>query len=337
MSTLPPPNWYPDPSGRHQFRYWDGSHWTDWAADGGVQITDPLNPTSTFSNSTQNAVTLNARLPQTSNEYRLVGSEGHPDTEVAGEFARMDAIHRAIGRKPKGDEQIVVEDLTAELRPEPRNRYDSNAVMVIINGEHVGYLAKDVAAVYQPLLLLVSAAGYVPVTGARIWANARPDWDNPRKTRYGANVRVALNAPHLLLPVNNPPAVPHSLLPWGNGLQVTGEENHQEVLVPLLGEHGEAIALGTLATMQSTSSKSTRTLVEVRINEHRIGQLTPASSQHFIPTIEHLAARGMHAAVWVRVKGSQIAAQATLQATKAHELSAAWFSRTVTVPRLQKR
>jgi hypothetical protein len=40
--TLPPPAWHPDPSGRHQFRYWDGEHWTSYVADGAQQATDPI-------------------------------------------------------------------------------------------------------------------------------------------------------------------------------------------------------------------------------------------------------------------------------------------------------
>ena len=34
--------WHPDPSGRHQQRYWDGQAWTDAVADGGQQSTDPF-------------------------------------------------------------------------------------------------------------------------------------------------------------------------------------------------------------------------------------------------------------------------------------------------------
>jgi hypothetical protein len=33
--------WHPDPSGRHQLRYWDGGKWTDSVSDGGVQSADP--------------------------------------------------------------------------------------------------------------------------------------------------------------------------------------------------------------------------------------------------------------------------------------------------------
>jgi len=37
-----PPAWHPDPTGRHQQRYWDGGRWTGWVADGGVTGRDPL-------------------------------------------------------------------------------------------------------------------------------------------------------------------------------------------------------------------------------------------------------------------------------------------------------
>ncbi len=32
--------WYRDPTGRHQLRYWDGARWTDRVADGGEQTAD---------------------------------------------------------------------------------------------------------------------------------------------------------------------------------------------------------------------------------------------------------------------------------------------------------
>lgn len=35
--------WYPDPSGRHQLRYFDGRRWNDAVADDGNRSVDPLN------------------------------------------------------------------------------------------------------------------------------------------------------------------------------------------------------------------------------------------------------------------------------------------------------
>jgi hypothetical protein len=34
------PAWYPDPSGRHERRYWDGAQWTENVLDGRVQSVD---------------------------------------------------------------------------------------------------------------------------------------------------------------------------------------------------------------------------------------------------------------------------------------------------------
>ncbi|MEZ5143138.1 MAG: DUF2510 domain-containing protein [Acidimicrobiales bacterium] len=46
--TMPPPvsvvpaQWATDPSGRHQWRWWDGVAWTDQVADDGLASVDPL-------------------------------------------------------------------------------------------------------------------------------------------------------------------------------------------------------------------------------------------------------------------------------------------------------
>ena len=36
------PAWQPDPSGRHQYRWWDGERWTHHVADDGVTASDPV-------------------------------------------------------------------------------------------------------------------------------------------------------------------------------------------------------------------------------------------------------------------------------------------------------
>jgi hypothetical protein len=42
MELQTPAQWYPDPVGRHEHRYWDGQNWTDQVSDGGVEGMDPL-------------------------------------------------------------------------------------------------------------------------------------------------------------------------------------------------------------------------------------------------------------------------------------------------------
>lgn len=42
-----PPNWYPDPMGRHEYRWFDGTQWTDQVSSHGKQSTDPVNAPGT--------------------------------------------------------------------------------------------------------------------------------------------------------------------------------------------------------------------------------------------------------------------------------------------------
>ncbi|HEX6568222.1 MAG TPA: DUF2510 domain-containing protein [Acidimicrobiales bacterium] len=40
--NAPTAGWNPDPTGRHEYRYWDGSRWTDDVSDNGVTAVDPV-------------------------------------------------------------------------------------------------------------------------------------------------------------------------------------------------------------------------------------------------------------------------------------------------------
>ncbi len=40
-------SWEPDPTGRHQYRWFDGEQWTDQVADDGVQSVDPITSSET--------------------------------------------------------------------------------------------------------------------------------------------------------------------------------------------------------------------------------------------------------------------------------------------------
>ncbi len=54
--NAPTAGWNPDPTGRHEYRYWDGGAWTDDVSDNGVTSVDPVDgpapfgaePTSSF-------------------------------------------------------------------------------------------------------------------------------------------------------------------------------------------------------------------------------------------------------------------------------------------------
>jgi hypothetical protein len=82
----PAPGWHPDPTSRHQYRYWDGTSWTDDVADGGVASTDTLqqgpaaaaDPNPTASDATQ-------RVDPT-RQYPVTGSQASPSTPYADHY-----------------------------------------------------------------------------------------------------------------------------------------------------------------------------------------------------------------------------------------------------------
>ncbi len=65
--------WHPDPTGRHELRYWDGTQWTDHVSDNGVQSTSSIagdggTGGSTESGTTSTSVSASDQFPQQSSQ-----------------------------------------------------------------------------------------------------------------------------------------------------------------------------------------------------------------------------------------------------------------------------
>jgi uncharacterized protein YxjI len=104
-----PPDWYPDPSGRHEHRYWDGSQWTDHVASHGRQGSDPEKsslPPPTVGRPTEKIVRDVAKAGATGagpgggtvfTEPVLVVNQKAKLIEVNNEYAIYDANGRQLG------------------------------------------------------------------------------------------------------------------------------------------------------------------------------------------------------------------------------------------------
>lgn len=107
-----PPGWYPDPAGRHEYRWYDGTRWTDAVASHGVQSTDILDaapPTTVVAaddaERVRRQVTVQARidadLPQGGGtlftEPILVVNQKARVIEVNNEYAIHDQNGTQIG------------------------------------------------------------------------------------------------------------------------------------------------------------------------------------------------------------------------------------------------
>lgn len=128
--------------------------------------------------------------------FRIQGS-GAYWYEVVGESNYVDAIASLFSR-PSGDQETFVDAL---LLPEPTNKYDSNAIRVVIKGRTVGYVPRDRTAELHPLIKALEARNQVLAAGARAYLGK----DDFTDEFFGS---VSLDLPYeleLALPLNSPP------------------------------------------------------------------------------------------------------------------------------------
>lgn len=72
--------------------------------------------------------------------------DGRTSVKVAGESYRQDELARITGRR--GSEAVKMDNVDLELVCEPDNPHDPQAVKVLAQGLHVGYLSKGNARRY---------------------------------------------------------------------------------------------------------------------------------------------------------------------------------------------
>jgi hypothetical protein len=90
----PPPlfGWYPDPTGRHEERYWDGRHWSDRVADNSVRSDDPLH-------GDPDAPVVEASIGADVPIETAIGEDVPPDTDAAG----SESLEEAESEEPPAE------------------------------------------------------------------------------------------------------------------------------------------------------------------------------------------------------------------------------------------
>lgn len=128
-----------------------------------------------FSRSSGSESRASVRRPGDLNaNLHLLGGPGWEDLEVAGESYHSKEIARLFRSWGMTDGGVTMR--VATLVPEPTNRYDKNAVKVLVDGALVGYVPASDAARIKAQCARVPR-GNVAACSARIWAkSAEGDW-----------------------------------------------------------------------------------------------------------------------------------------------------------------
>lgn len=93
-----------------------------------------------------------------------------PGLQVVGESKYRAEIESVVGGKKAAGHKAVV---NAALVAEPHNRYDPNAIAIVIAGRTCGYLSRAQAKRYQPVMAWASEQGIVPCCRADIFGGWR--------------------------------------------------------------------------------------------------------------------------------------------------------------------
>lgn len=184
--------------------------------------------------------------------------------DIVGESHYQEALEAASGGRTSEGAKVPL--VTAQLVREASNRYDANAVRVDLGGHTVGYLSREHAPVFHPMLAEL-AAGDEPAT-CRAWLT-------------GGWWRGALDVGHFGLCLDLHPELhvisTPLLMPFGGRVSVTGEEAVQDKLLTLLDGDERREKVATLHLADS--------VVAVNIGDETVGRLTPKMSERYRPWV----------------------------------------------------
>ncbi len=146
----------------------------------------------------------------------------------------------------------------------------------------------------------------------------------PRIARAGRGRVISGPTSPSLLSVQTGPYV---LLPKGQKIQVTNEENHLAGMDDLLArEEGRPVA-ATLHRLPPASVRATKERVRVCIDDVPVGDLTTYMAAHFLPLIQLCEEQGLTVACHAVVMGNQLKADVVLDTMKAMDLTDKWIEK----------
>lgn len=227
--------------------------------------------------------------------------QGDGAISAVGEQYNTATLRQAWKLAPNRDDIVVA------LIPEPRNRYDSNAVRmdIVIDAKayKAGYIASEEAGRYQPLLNRLWAEGIIGYGHGKI----RESYDG-----YQVYVRLETDPLRLL-----PPKVqdPHGVFVDGYyPMAVVGEEQYQAALQPyalqvdyLFALHPTTVAKGKYAGQMTYA---------VYLDGQLVGQITRGQAEKHFERIDAIFRANQRPYLLGRIESDHRGLQVVLEAPR---------------------
>jgi hypothetical protein len=244
------------------------------------------------------------------NSLRVSGS-GYFGYDIVGESFHLPAIH-GIAKTRGGVGQHTVD---AVVKAEPSNKADPKAIRVEIDGNLVGYVAREKTSLFRPLLARVAQNGKTLVLAAELYYGK--DYDD----EFVGSVR--LDVPDdlaLVVPANQvPPGA--ALWPKGAKVQVTVNPEATSDVMSVLSNAYQDQKVAVHCELRAAQDEKAATGVEVLINSALVGSLSPVSAKKFAPVLGRMGPKSP-CYFWGVAAGNSLAVDLHLRMKKPEELSA---------------
>ncbi len=127
--------------------------------------------------------------PRDENDSWLLNPRADAVLDVVGEQSYQDAL-RKLGA-PLTEAGPTHTDHLATLVPEPQNRYDKNAIRVQIDRRRIGYLSRENALLYGPVIRWALGQGRPLVAHAKLTGG----WSYGEAVRASIGVKLHVGSP----------------------------------------------------------------------------------------------------------------------------------------------
>lgn len=190
--------------------------------------------------------------------------------EVVGEASYQPELERLAGGRTDQSARVPV---VATLATEPTNRHDPNAVAILVAGCVVGYLSREQAVRYKPLIANLEAEDRIPTCSAVIVGG----WSRPGDHGH-FGIYLHLAEPHECV-MRNQPAPGERVTAAEHTVKVTREEHYQ---APVQRYGPGAWVWATLRDGIDPHPKSgPQRAIEVQVDGDTVGFLTPGMSERY--------------------------------------------------------
>jgi hypothetical protein len=180
----PAAGWFDDPGNTGQLRWWDGNQWTDHVQTKSG-LAAPTDRTGVLSDVAARVDRASGLLRRKNTEpeldanagTRLRFAKGDFEFDIVGMHYRWEAVCKVAGKCPKDDLERT-RNLTLHMRRDPDNEHDPNAIAVH-HDKHgqIGFVPRQIAEQLAPALDKASRKLPKPVTWL-FTAEMTAEWDD---------------------------------------------------------------------------------------------------------------------------------------------------------------